>query len=109
MYELTQNDNLAVTTLADEKFRTWKWNFGYSPAYDFINVSYVEGLDLNINLHVEKGLIIRSELKGDFFSGRELAYLNNKLKGQRHHFEDVRAVLQTTRDEVTEDLVFSFF
>jgi lipoate---protein ligase len=109
IYEFTQNDNLAVNTLADEKFRTWNWNFGYSPAYDFINVSYLEGSELNINLHVEKGLIIRSELKGDFFPGRELAYLNNNLIGKRHNFEDIRSVLQTTSDEVTDDLVFSFF
>jgi lipoate-protein ligase A len=109
IYELTQNDCLAVDTLADEKFRTWKWNFGYSPAYDYINLLSVEGLELTIKLHVEKGLIIRSEVTGNFFSGQDLAYLNNILQGKRHHFEDIKSVLQIIKDEVSDDLVFSFF
>jgi len=109
IYELIKNDHLAVNTLADEKFRTWEWNYGYSPAYDFINVLKPEGMELRINLHVEKGLIISSDVKGEFLSGQESAYLNNNLQGKRHYFEDIKSVLQSIRDEVTDDLVFSFF
>ena len=109
IYELTQNDNLAVKTLADEKFRTWEWNYGYSPPYDFINVFSVKGLELSIRLHVEKGLIRHCEAEGDFFSKNESAFLNNSLQGKRHCFEDINLVLQSIRDEVTDDLVFSFF
>lgn len=109
IYELTQNDNLAVNNLADKKFRTWEWNYGYSPAYDFVNEVSVGGFELNIKLHVEKGIIIRSEVKGEYFSVQESAYLENHLQGKRHYFEAIKSVLQSIRGEVTDDLVFSFF
>ncbi len=109
IYELTPNDYLAVSSLADEKFRTWEWNFGYSPAYDFINVFSMSGLEIIIKLHVEKGLIRQSEVTGDFFSKNESALLNNSLQGKRHYFEDIKSVLQVVKDEVSDDLVLSFF
>jgi lipoate-protein ligase A len=35
-YELSEEDILQIRLLADEKYRTWKWNFGYSPEFRFI-------------------------------------------------------------------------
>ena len=48
MYELTQNDNLAVTPFADEKFRTWKWILVIHLHMHFIKCVICGRLDLNI-------------------------------------------------------------
>jgi lipoate---protein ligase len=34
-YQLSENDILAIEKLSTEKFKTWEWNFGYSPKYSF--------------------------------------------------------------------------
>lgn len=109
VYELTRDDYLHISTLADEKFRTWQWNFGYSPAYDFINIASLEGSVLNIKLHVERGLITRSEVTGNIFSDKEFRFLNNLLQGKRHIFEDIKTSLALIKGEVNDELVFSFF
>jgi lipoate---protein ligase len=42
-YHLTENDIQTIEKLADEKFKTWEWNFGYSPKYSFKNEVEIEG------------------------------------------------------------------
>lgn len=109
IYYLTSDDYRKVNSLADEKFRTWQWNFGYSPAYDFINNFSYDSHAIDIRLHVERGLITNSEITGDFFSYNEFKILNKLLQGKRHYFDDIKLSLEIIKREVADKLVFSFF
>ncbi len=109
VYELTEDDILTIEKLAEEKFSTWDWNFGYSPKYVFKNESIINGKQLQVELQVEKGVIQKAELQGNYFSGKQAAILQDALIGERHFYADIRQNLKQFYIETTDDLVFAFF
>lgn len=109
VYGLKEEDNLAIQKLVDEKFKTWEWNFGYSPKYIFKNEFLFEGEQLKVELQVEKGRIVESKCSGDFFSVQKTKNLNESLVGERHFYADVRQGLKKILPEVSDELVFGFF
>lgn len=47
-----------IETIANSKYKTWEWNYGYNPNYQFIkNATLRDGNEITINITVEKGLI----------------------------------------------------
>ena len=109
VYELNKNDNRVIQKLADEKFSTWDWNYGYSPKYTFKNEFYAEGKKLKVELQVEKGRITESTCSGDFFPKGELKTLNESLSGVRHFYPDIRQKLEKISPGISGELVFGFF
>ncbi len=57
-YEPTEKDIAAINTLVAEKYKTWEWNFGYSPLYQFKN----EIGDLACMLEIKNGEIIQASI-----------------------------------------------
>jgi lipoate-protein ligase A len=104
-YELSTFDTETTQKLADEKFKTWDWKYGYSPKYAFKNAIELEGKKLEIELQVKKGIIECCQLSGDFYTHEEAASISDVLVGKRHFFESVKAVLETGSDA----LVYAFF
>ena len=111
VYELTEDDNRAIQKLADEKFKTWEWNFGYSPKYAFQNETKWGDRTLKIALNTEKGRITEAIVSGDFFSPQKADFLNQKLPGKRHCFEDIKELLNNVQHQqgIPDELVFAFF
>jgi lipoate-protein ligase A len=109
VYELNEKDNQAIEKLANEKFKTWAWNFGYSPKYAFQNETKWGDRTLNISLNAEKGWIAEATISGDFFSARKAELLNQKLPGKRHYFEDIKELLEEIQPGIPDELVFAFF
>jgi lipoate-protein ligase A len=109
VYELNEEDNAAIQNLADEKFKTWAWNFGYSPKYAFQNETKWGDRTLNISLNAEKGWIAEATISGDFFSARKAELLNQKLPGKRHYFENIKELLEEIQPGIPAELVFAFF
>ncbi|MFW5773156.1 MAG: lipoate--protein ligase family protein, partial [Tangfeifania sp.] len=77
--ELNEKDNRAIQKLADEKFKTWAWNFGYSPKYSFQDETTWGEKTLKVSLDAEKGWIAEATVSGDLFSVRKADLLNRKL------------------------------
>jgi len=88
-YVLSENDIQSVEKLASEKFRTWEWNFGYSPKYSFRNELEIEGKVLSIRLVVEKGVIVEAEISRVYLDKNECLHVQKILPGKRHFFEDL--------------------
>lgn len=109
VYELSEEDNAGIQNLADEKFKTWAWNFGYSPKYAFQNETKWGDRTLNISLNAKKGWIAEATISGDFFSARKAELLNQKLPGKRHYFEDIKELLEEIQPGIPDELVFAFF
>src|SRR5690625_470766 len=83
-YELTEEDWENVYQLAEERYRTWDWNYGKSPSFN-IKESYKfdSGL-LDLRLNVKKGIIESCTIYGDFFGIGPVNELEDQLKGVRH-------------------------
>ena len=108
-YELTGTDIENIQQLSEEKFRTWEWNFGYSPKYSFQNELEIDGREFLIRLKVVKGLISEVEIGGDYFSENITRQLSEFLQGKKHFFEDVQQALKEVLDKVPDKLVYAFF
>ncbi len=96
VYELTDEDNIAIQKLVDEKYGTWDWNFGSSPKYNFQKGIRTKGGHVEINLEVRKGQIENVKIFGDFFNTREVSELENMLKGAPHEREQISKILSDT-------------
>ena len=94
MYSFTENDSSSTEKLATEKFRTWEWNFGYSPKYTFRNEIKIDGKLLTIRLLVEKGVIVEAEIGGEYLSEPEKLQMVKMLEGSRHFYHDFSASKQ---------------
>lgn len=94
-YILTQTDKEAIQKLMDEKYLKWEWNFGYSPKYKFERlISFANGNILEIELDIEKGRIVRTEIHGNCTKMGRISELEEKLINMPHHKETVLSELQ---------------
>lgn len=81
---LSAKETEAIDRLADERYRTWDWNFGSSPAYNFTRRTRTPGGLLDVNLYVKKGRILKARLYGDYFGVRDIDTLEALLLECRH-------------------------
>ena len=71
-YPLTQDDLAAVEKLRAERYATWDWNYGFSPACTMLRRRRVDGCGMiEAYITVEHGKIAALTFKGDFFSASE--------------------------------------
>lgn len=105
IYQLTENDKQNIEKLSAEKFKTWEWNFGYSPRYTFRNKLEIEGKSLSIQLMVEKGVIVEAEVGGDYLSEVQTELNQKNLLQKRHDYNEVRKVFSDAENQI----IYSFF
>lgn len=80
-YELTEEDMAAITKLRDEKYVTWDWNYGKSPAYNMKRErKFPSGL-VSIYMQVEQACIKSINFYGDFFGNGDLHELEKAMEG----------------------------
>ncbi len=85
---LNESDILAINKLADEKYRQWKWNYGYSPKYTFRN----ETNHGQIKIEVKNGMIAGASVIPDT---ADLKLITEKLIGLPHRKSEILAILNT--------------
>ena len=108
-YRLNENDIQNIEKLSAEKFTTWEWNFGYSPKYSFKNEVEIDGKILKIEMLVERGRILESNIWGDYFTLEVALQLSQHHYNRKHFFEEVKAVLTPLQAEEFDVLCNSFF
>lgn len=81
---LDQDELEKVQQLANEKYRRWEWNFGYSTDYIFTGSSLIDGRQLNIRLLVKKGVINEASLFESVskLDSKSALYGNSELEGK---------------------------
>ena len=93
-YELTPEDIAAVEELRKEKYATWEWNYGTSPACTVLRKRRIEGCGtVEAHILLDGSRIRGLKLLGDFFSTMEPEPLENRLTGCRLDAEDCAAAL----------------
>lgn len=94
-YTLTEEEQAIHERLVREKFLTWEWNYGKSPAY---NISKAQKFPFGIvdaRIDVKDGTIKTIKLYGDFFVREDIATLEEHLTGIKYTKEDLLAALAT--------------
>jgi lipoate---protein ligase len=92
-YEYTVEDLNAIHQLAEEKYKTWEWNFGYSPKYTFKKTTKTMGGFVEVFLYVEKGIIEEVKIYGDFFNAKNIEELEQALVKNKHNKDAISTVL----------------
>ena len=96
-YRFTDADLAAIETIVKERYGTWEWNYGRSPACDlslrrrFENVGTVEAW-----LQMNRGVIEGITFRGDYFSLEDTAALEVQLTGCKRTPEALEKALAST-------------
>lgn len=90
---LEERELARIRALADEKYRSWDWNYGRSPNYSFTNRRRFEGGSITVQLAVEQGIIRAASFRGDFMAQCSNAPAAEALLGRRFERESVKEAL----------------
>jgi len=93
VYNLTDEDIQGIDKLTKEKYETWDWNFGSSPNYNFKKAIKIPAGFIEIHLDVEKGIIKKAKIFGDFFASKPIEELEDLLIDEKHDIENLNQVL----------------
>jgi lipoate-protein ligase A len=88
-YQFTEKDKLAIHLLAEQKYKTWEWNYGYSPAYHYAN--RID--ELSCELETRGGIITEAVIYNNL-TQTHYALLEEQLKGVKHHHEEIEKVIK---------------
>lgn len=80
---LTREDYRNIEKLRDEKYATWEWNYGKSPAYSYRRECKFDFGLVCALAEIEKGVIEEVKLYGDFFGNGDIRELESALQGER--------------------------
>ncbi|UXR74515.1 MULTISPECIES: lipoate--protein ligase [unclassified Staphylococcus] len=92
-YPLSDEDWKNIEKLADEKYRTWDWNYGKNPKYNFEREHKFEKGFVQIKLDVKKGQIEHAKIFGDFFGEGNVEELERALEGVTHQKQAIHEAL----------------
>ena len=94
-YELTEADKAAIQKLADEKYSTWEWNYGASPAFAVTaSRKFAFGL-VDVRLNVSRGRIKDIRIFGDYFGIRSISEIEERLRDVEYRRDAIAEVLQS--------------
>jgi lipoate-protein ligase A len=91
---LTADELSAAERLARDKYSTWEWNFGKSPAYNMEKERRYDFGTVEAKLWVENGVIRDISIYGDFFGILDKSDLERLTIGTRHEREALREALK---------------
>jgi lipoate-protein ligase A len=87
-YEMQPFETDVIQLLAETKYKTWEWNFGYSPAYEFnVHIPMHSGF-IPINVKVKNGKFVQIDLPSGGFTNPQAQVLNG-LKGILHKEDEI--------------------
>ncbi|WP_169088335.1 lipoate--protein ligase [Paenibacillus sp. PL91] len=93
-YELTEQDWENVHKLADERYRSWEWNYGRSPAFNVQQKKRIEGAGtFDVRLQVEEGVIVGAAIFGDFFGRGDRNEVAEQLIGTRYEASALKELI----------------
>jgi lipoate---protein ligase len=88
--DLTKEEIAAIRVLADQKYSSWEWNFGYSPDYRlFQTVVDEKKVKWAVDIEVKKGIITDITLFKDELHFESNQFIAKLLKSKKHKFADL--------------------
>lgn len=80
-------------SLAASKYAAWEWNYGASPAYDFVKNGRFPGGCLSLGMNIRQGIIQKAGFSGDFFGAKPISELAEALEGVPHRRDAILMAL----------------
>jgi len=94
-----------ISEIAVSKYRTWEWNYGYGPEYQFVTRFQYLGSEHHCNMFVKDGIIRECKITGS----RELKSAGKKLIGLRHMVKDIEDLFISENILISGFDIFKFF
>lgn len=95
-YALTDSDWEQIREISLQRYMTWDWNYGRSPAFNIQKSEKLPVGKLDARIEVEKGRIQAIKIYGDFSGQQDVAELEMRLTGLRYDVDIVAAALADT-------------
>ena len=114
-YQLSAEDVSSVMQSRNSKYRTWEWNFGYSPPMSYQKEIRFAAGSIVLLMNIKDGRIDRCKFHGDFFEVRPIEELEKCFIGQRYdktqlasllHNMTISDYIQALKNEEFEQLLF---
>ncbi|HOX77994.1 MAG TPA: lipoate--protein ligase [Bacteroidales bacterium] len=90
LHILNEEDRSSIKKLVDTKYKSYEWNFGYSPDYVFNNRFYFKDEEYAVSIQVKKGKIELADIKGPATNIITLNQLETLLSGLYHQKSSIR-------------------
>jgi lipoate-protein ligase A len=104
-YTISELEKSEIENLAENKYRTWEWNYGYGPKYSFRNWFESNGRSYLVRLMVKDGIIWECEIE----CNDELKLAAKKLIGCRHMYQDLLNKFHSEAIPVSDAEIYKFF
>ena len=106
---LGEEEHKEIEELAEEKYRSWEWTFGKSPAFHFHKETQYKDYPLIIDYHVQKGMIENFAMHSPLLDEKKARDL---FQGKRYKLslfeENVEKVLGAAVHQRKRSLALSF-
>ena len=98
-YNLQPDELDAIEQLSETKYKTWEWNFGYSPAYTFqAKIPLITG-SFPINFRIENGKFVHIDFPSDS-GNHELFKILESMTGLLHKEEEIAKFVENNRQQL---------
>ncbi len=115
VYNLTEEDIVAVNKLKEEKFESWDWNYGKNPVFNINRWKRFDGGRVDFKLDIKKGVIKGCTIEGDFFLSGDISKVENAFIDCKYVREDICKLLDSldidkffykiTKDDLLECII----
>lgn len=95
-FRLTDRDWEQIREIATQRYLTWDWNYGRSPAFNIQKSEKLPVGKLDARIWVEKGHIQAIKIYGDFSGRQDVSELEQQLIGLRYDRDAVEDALVDT-------------
>lgn len=92
-YKLTNEDELRIRQIAQEKFANWDCIYGANPKFNIERKNYFAGGKIQFKIDVQKGIIRDIAVYGDFFSTLDAKTITASLINCRYERNCVKQAL----------------
>ena len=107
-YEFTKEDIAAINALAKEKYSSFEWNMGRSPIGEMLFEKRFSFGTVSFYFSVKNGRIENPEIKGDFFTLKDISGLEKSLCGVEFKKESVNLAISDIREYIAGATAESF-
>ncbi|KUO63087.1 MAG: lipoate--protein ligase [Gracilibacter sp. BRH_c7a] len=94
-YKLSEEEQNRIKQLVEDKYLTWEWNYGHSPEFNLKKSGRFSCGGIEIGLNVQKGIIEKCKIYGDFFSNEDINELAASFQGVRYREDDLNTFLES--------------
>ena len=94
IYRLTEDDVNEINELVRLKYKTWKWNFGYSPKFTLNRQAKNRFGHFEVSLKIEKGIVEEFIINGSFLTKKECGELEALVIKQPHNPDIILKILE---------------